>query len=139
MATVARSSEPITRRGHARLREELGRLAAEALLAEPEDRAELEHRVDELELTLQRVTVVEPPEDPTVAGMGRRVVVHVSGAPKPVAYELVGPAECDPVLRRISIDSPVGGALVGRRAGETVEVETPGGRRTVEVVEVGEP
>jgi transcription elongation factor GreA len=138
LATVARSSEPITRRGHARLREELGRLAAAALLAEPEDRAELEHRVDELELTLARVVVVDPPEE-GVAGMGRRVVVHVSGAPKAVDYELVGPAECDPTARRISIDSPVGSALVGRRAGDAVEVETPGGMRTVEVVEVGEP
>ena len=43
----------------------------------------------------------------------------------------------DPAAGRISVESPVGQALVGRRVGDRVEVETPGGDRTIEILDVG--
>jgi transcription elongation factor GreA len=48
-------------------------------------------------------------------------------------YTLVSPVEADPRHGRISIRSPVGEALLGRRAGEAIEVATPGGPRRIEI------
>ncbi len=51
-------------------------------------------------------------------------------------YTIVGPAEADAASGRISLESPVGKALLGRRTGETVDVETPGGARQVVILKV---
>jgi transcription elongation factor GreA len=160
MSTVARQPEPITRKGYERLRAELDHLVtirrrqtADDLRearedgAEPgenvgvaavrDDQAALERRIDELEAALSFVRIVDPPTD-GVAGIGHRVRLRLAADEAPMEYELVGPLEADPGQRRISIDSPVGRAVVGHRAGDVVEVETPRGTRTIEIVALGE-
>jgi transcription elongation factor GreA len=52
------------------------------------------------------------------------------------SYTIVGPAEADAASGRISLESPVGKALIGREPGEEVEVETPGGSRRVRILEL---
>ena len=52
------------------------------------------------------------------------------------SYTIVGPAEADAASGRISLESPVGKALIGREPGEEVEVETPGGARRVRILEL---
>jgi transcription elongation factor GreA len=159
MSTVARRPEPITREGYERLHAELemlvtikrrqiaddlrearedGREPGEnlAVAVALDDHAALERRIDELAAALSAVEIAEPPAD-GVAGIGQRVTIRVGDRGRPVVYRLVGAIEADPGTRRLSVDSPIGRALVGRRAGETVRVETPGGLRTVEVVAVG--
>jgi transcription elongation factor GreA len=140
MATVARQPEPITREGFERLRAELDRLhvvrrreAAEDL----DDQAALERRIEELEASLSFVRIVDPPPG-GVVDVGQRVRLRLARGATPVEYELVGPIESDPSERRISVGSPIGQALVGRRAGDVVQVETPTGQRTVEIVSVGD-
>jgi len=140
MSTVARQHEPISRAGYERLRAELERLVAlrRRQIADgvpAEDSEELEARIDHLTTTLSRVRIVDPPED-GVAGIGSRVRLRMSRGAATQEYELVGPLESDARERRISIDSPVGQALVGRRAGDVVTVEAPAGTRTVEIVDV---
>jgi transcription elongation factor GreA len=159
MSTVVRRPCLITREGHLRLQDELNRLVsterralAEALREAREDGAEpenssvavaldqlgaLECRIGELEAMLSVARIADPPPD-GVAGIGRRVQIRMAGGAEPRDYHLVGALECDPERSRISVESPVGEALVGRRAGEVVEVDTPGGLRTVEIVAVGE-
>lgn len=51
-------------------------------------------------------------------------------------YQLVGSAEADPRGGKISDDSPVGRAIIGHAAGDTVDVETPGGTIQIKVVEI---
>lgn len=51
-------------------------------------------------------------------------------------YQLVGPYESDVPKRRISITSPIGKALLGKRIGDEVRVQTPGGVREFEIVEI---
>jgi transcription elongation factor GreA len=99
--------------------------------------AALECRISQLEAILSVVRIADPPVD-GVAGIGQLVWIRMTGTAEPVDYHLVGSFECDPERRRISVDSPVGLALVGRRAGDAVEVETPSGPRTVEIVAIGE-
>jgi transcription elongation factor GreA len=101
-----------------------------------DEQASLERRIDELEATLALARIADQPVD-GVAGIGQRVHIRILPDATPIEYHLVGAAEADPASGRISIDSPVGQALVGHRAGDTVSVETPGGARTVEIIAVG--
>jgi len=52
-------------------------------------------------------------------------------------YEIVGSDEADPINGRISVDSPIGSALVGRTKGETVEVKTPAGTSSCRILKIG--
>jgi transcription elongation factor GreA len=158
MSIVAREPEPMTREGYERLRAELDELvtvrrpeiADELRVAREEgaepsenstmaavlaDRAAVERRVEELEAALTFARIAEPPPA-GVAGIGRRVRIRVAPATRVLEYVLVGAIEADAATGRISVESPIGEALLGRRAQETVEVQTPGGQRTVEIVEV---
>jgi transcription elongation factor GreA len=140
----------LTRDGYERLREQLralrttarreaserlrearsqgGELAENPELADAlEDQALLEQRIRKLAMQLALARVVDPVDDGT-AGVGTCVRLRHSESGGTLEYELVGSLEADPAQRRISVDSPVGEALVGRRAGDTVEVRAPRGR-----------
>ena len=103
---------------------------AEAL----EERALLERRISELRRRLAQARIVEPAQDGTI-GVGASVRLRTAGSTT-IAYQLVGAAESDPSRGRISVESPVGEALLGRVAGEVVEVDAPRGRRRFEIVAV---
>lgn len=158
MSTVAREPELITREGYERLRAELARLVTSqrrqvaddlrdaradgsapgenaGLAGLLEGQAALERRIEELETTLSLVTVADPP-GLGIAGIGQRIRIRIGGG-GPRECQLVGAVEADPATGGISIASPIGQALVGHRAGDIVEVQTPGGVRTVELLSVG--
>jgi transcription elongation factor GreA len=77
---------------------------------------------------------VEPVLDGTI-GVGAFVQLRTAGGTT-ADYQLVGAAESDPSQRRISVESPVGEALLGHAAGDVVDVDAPGGRRRFEIVAV---
>lgn len=95
----------------------------------------LEGRIQLLRTRISQAVVVEPPASSTAAAFGSRVVVTDEEG-RESAFTLVGSTEANFVAERLSIDSPVGRALVGTRAGDTAEVETPRGRRRLAVVSV---
>lgn len=98
------------------------------------EQAFVEGRIAELERVLAEAKLVEAPPVPGVVGPGSTVVVtNELGEER---FTLVGAAEADPRQGRISIESPVGRALLGRRAGEAVEVETPAGPERLVVLRV---
>jgi transcription elongation factor GreA len=101
-----------------------------------DDAAALERRIEELSVVLARSQIAAPPPA-GVIGIGQRVSVRFAPGATPMSCQLVGAAEFDPAAGRISVESPVGQALVGRRVGDRVEVETPGGDRTIEILDVG--
>jgi len=98
------------------------------------EQARIESRIAELERLLAEAEVVETPPTREVIGPGATVLLQNEEGTE--RYTLVAPAEADPRQGRLSIESPVGRALLGRRAGEVVEVETPAGRRRLEIVAV---
>lgn len=99
-----------------------------------EEQAQLERRIARLDAQLGLAEIV-PPATGGRAGIGSILLVRdADGAT--VEYELVGPLESDVRSGRISIRAPVGQALVGHRAGARVDVATPRGQRTLEVVSV---
>jgi transcription elongation factor GreA len=92
-----------------------------------EDQAFLEGRIQELTQLLSRATIIGDGAAPIGAvSMGSRVTVQESGQ-DPETFVLVGAKEADPRAGRISNESPLGRALLGKRVGEMAEVETPAG------------
>lgn len=100
------------------------------------EQAFVEGRILTLEKMIQNAVIIE--EDKSATGrvsMGTTVVVRGQDGENE-RYTVVGSAEADPSKNRISNESPVGSALLGKRAGDKVKVETPAGTIKLVVVEV---
>ena len=106
-----------------------------ALLEVLEEHVQLERRIAVLEDQLAQVRVVTPTSD-GVAGLGTRVRVRNVETGEIAEYELVGALEADVGNGRVSVAAPVGKALLGRRKGDVVEVETPRGSLSLELLRV---
>ena len=104
--------------------------------AAKENQGLIEARVLDLEASLSRAEVIDPK---TLSGdtivFGATVTV-VDEANKKFVYQIVGRFETDVKLRRISNSSPLGRALIGRRVGDEIEVETPSGEKFYEIVKL---
>jgi transcription elongation factor GreA len=100
-----------------------------------EDQSHLEGRIAELEAVLGNHVLIEEGSADGSVRLGTRVVVADEFGE--TEYLIVGPQEADPTAGRISASSPVGAALLGARAGDTVSVATPSGSRSMEVRRVG--
>jgi len=100
-----------------------------------QESASVERRVAELEARLAGARVAEPGPEVGVAAVGTRVGIRTREG-EVRHYDLVGEGEADPTRRRISSSSPIGEAITGRRAGETIDVETPRRRVRFELVSV---
>jgi transcription elongation factor GreA len=152
----------ITKDGFERLSEELGRLkgegrssvadrlrdaaASEANLCQNaeyfearQEQAQLERRIALLEDRLRSARIVPPRLGNGRVDLGERVRVRDLVSRRPLEVELVGPLEADLAAGRVSVASPLGQALVGRREGEIAEVEAPRGRLGFEVLAVELP
>ena len=103
------------------------------------EQAFVEGRIAALERMLRNARVVSREETRDgVVSLGSRVRVRDLDTGEEVEYVVVGSAEADPTAFKISNASPVGSALMGRAAGETVEVRTPGGRVRYEILSVSD-
>ena len=101
------------------------------------EQAIIEGRIAELEHQLKNVQLLDESELNTdVVHVGSRVKVRDVGRKEDRVYQIVGSTEADSLGGRISDESPVGKALVARAAGDTVEVETPGGTVKYKIVEI---
>jgi transcription elongation factor GreA len=100
-----------------------------------EEQAFLEGKILELETILQNATVVDPDGSCEQVGIGNTVVVSIDGR-EPETFHIVGMKEANPRQRKISHESPIGNALIGKRVGELAEAETPGGKLKVKVLEI---
>lgn len=72
-----------------------------------------------------------------IINVGSHVVVRDKATGENRSYELVGTAAADPFAGKISNESPIGAALLGKSVGETVTVNTPGGALHLEVLSIG--
>ena len=94
----------------------------------------LDGRIQTIEATLARAEIVEERERAGVAQIGSTVVVRDEFGES--TYQIVGPTEGNMARGLMSIASPMGSALLDRRAGDTVTFKTPGGERQATVVSV---
>jgi transcription elongation factor GreA len=100
-----------------------------------EDQAFLEGRIMEIEAILRNSAIIEKSADKGVVSIGDTVTIQEEGF-DPETYYLVGPAEADPRNGRISHESPIGVAILGKKVGDVVEAETPGGRIKFKIVAI---
>lgn len=100
-----------------------------------EDQAFLEGRIMELELLLRQATIVERSPTNDKVSIGSEVIVAEDGRDAEV-FIIVGAKEADPRAGKISHESPIGKALLGRQVGDTTVAETPGGKLTFKVIEI---
>lgn len=94
----------------------------------------VEGRLEELEDMVKRAKIVAKQHGAGKIGLGSTIKVECEGDQD--TYELVGANESDPLKGKISIESPIGKALMGANKGETVVVTTPGGKLEYKVLDV---
>ena len=98
----------------------------------------IEGRIKEIEAKLSNAQVIDPKgvDADGCCVFGATVDLEESKAGESVTYQIVGDDEADLKKGKISISSPIARALIGKYAGDEVEVQTPGGVRKYEVLEV---
>ena len=115
-----------------------GDLSENAEYAAAKDRQSfIEGRIGELEYKLSHLEVIDPanlPKDKVV--FGSRVLLGNLETGEDVKYQLVGPDESDVGNGRISVVSPLGKAMLGRKPGDELIIEVPGGKRAYELIEI---
>jgi transcription elongation factor GreA len=115
-----------------------GDLSENAEYAAAKDRQGfIEGRIGELEFKLANVDIIATdklPKDRVV--FGSKVVLENIDTGDDVVYQLVGSDESNIEKGRISISSPLGKAILGKKPGDELTLEVPGGKRTYELVEI---
>lgn len=119
----------------ARARDE-GDLAENADYANAKEELEfLDGRISELEEVIQTSQITsEKGQKSGGVNVGTKVTVK-SGSNEHI-FEIVGEWEADPMQKKISHESPLGQALIGRKIGENIEVEAPAGKITYEILDI---
>lgn len=84
-----------------------------------------EAKIEELERTLASARVADANSSASIAGLGDKVTLEAVVDQKEYIYTLVGRSETDPAKGYISVESPVGKAVYGKKLGSTVEVQLP--------------
>ncbi len=96
--------------------------------AAKKEKAELEERITRIENILKNVTVVEEDEISTdTVTIGSKVTIYDTEEKEELVLQIVGSNEADPFNDKISHESPVGAALLGKKKGKTVTITTPDG------------
>lgn len=93
----------------------------------------LDGRIDELE-EVTKTAVVVPAAKAGGVDVGTKVTVKVNGGK--IVFSIVGEWEADPINKKISHESPLGKALVGKKIGEVVEVEAPAGKIEYQILAI---
>lgn len=149
---------PMTRAGHTALDQELKTLksverpAVIRAIAEAREHGDLsenaeyhaarerqsfvEGRIKELESILSRAEVIDPATLSGAIKFGATVTLVDEDSDEERTYQIVGEAEADIEKGLLNIRSPLARALIGKDAGDSVEVRTPGGEKSYEVLSI---
>jgi len=93
------------------------------------EQALLEHRIATLEERILNARIISKKEvSKDIVSVGSQVKLRDVAAKETVEYRIVGSAEANPAEHKLSNESPVGKAIIGKKKGETVEVTTPRGK-----------
>lgn len=94
-----------------------------------------ESRIAEVENILQNVEVIKKPKGDSKVQLGSEVKLK-STAGKTKEFQIVGTVEADPLSGKISDESPIGRALLGKKEGESVEITTPVDTTSYQIVSI---
>ena len=150
---------PITRQGFQRIKDELEHMRKVELpknvqaIAEARAHGDLSENAEfhaakerqsiisakmmELETILASVEIIDPlPKTEGKVVFGCLVTVYDPETEKETQYQIVGNAESDVTLGKISLSSPLAQALIGHEEGDEIKFQAPGGKRILEIVEI---
>jgi transcription elongation factor GreA len=96
----------------------------------------LDGRIEELEDVISKAVLVTKDKDCDQVELGCEVTVKIGKKKSQRIFRLVGEWEADPVAKKISYQSPLGQALMGKKVGEEVEVEAPVGKLVYQIVKI---
>ncbi len=98
----------------------------------------LEGKISKMELTLSKVRVIDPSKlDLSEVQQHCRVRMLNVGLNREMEYTIVSESEANLKEKKLSIGTPIAQALLGRKVGETVEVQVPNGTQTLKILEIG--
>ena len=101
------------------------------------EQAQVEERIVKLENMLRKAVIIDESQiDSNTVTIGSTVKVYDTEFEEEVEYTIVGSAEADPYDGKISNESPVGKALLGRTVGDEVDVQVPDGTAKFEILEI---
>ena len=101
------------------------------------EQAKVEARIAELEALIENAEIFDDSNlDTSIVNIGSFVKVYDEKNDEEIEYHIVGSNETDPFENKISVESPVGVALNGKRAGDVVAVHAPAGTINLEIREV---
>ncbi|NUF25729.1 transcription elongation factor GreA [Lactobacillus mellis] len=101
-----------------------------------DEQSVVESRISEIKTMLQYAEVVDVNDvDANEVSVGKKVTFQEADE-EPETYQIVGSAESDPLAGKISNDSPIAQSLLGKKVGDTVTIETPGGAFAVKIINV---
>ncbi|HET8578469.1 MAG TPA: transcription elongation factor GreA [Methylomirabilota bacterium] len=150
---------PMTRAGYERLKAELERLKKERPVlsraigearshgdlsenaeyhAAREKQGFLEARIKELESKVSTAEVLDPPTSGERVTFGSTVRLEDNDG-KETRYQIVGSDEAEPARGRISVMAPLARTLIGKKVGDRVVAQLPGGKKTFEILEANFP
>lgn len=104
--------------------------------AAKEEQSFLEGRIQEVEATLRRAEIIEETTSVEQVSLGSRVTVVEEGATSAETFRVVGTPEANPIDGKVSHESPLGKALLGRQVGDVVTIKAPGGEIAFRVTEI---
>ena len=103
--------------------------------AAKEEQARIESEIQEMEAKLRNCVIIGD-VDTSMVNLGCKVTVYDETFEEEVEYQIVGSTESNPIEGRISNESPVGVALLGKKVGDTASVETPTGVCVLKVLKI---
>ena len=100
-----------------------------------DEQAKIEARIQELEYMLEHAKIIEKVSGDKVA-VGTTVTVQYVDDDEEEEYSIVGSMEADPFENKISNESPIGKAIMDRRVGDIISVESPNGSYDIKIVKI---
>ncbi len=101
------------------------------------EQAEVEEKITKLENILKNATLIDEDMEATgIVSIGSKVKLYDKEFDEEITYTIVGSTEANPAEYKISNESPVGRALLGKQAGDEVEVDAPQGTVSLKILEI---
>ncbi len=100
-----------------------------------QEQEKAENRISEIENILQNLIVIKAPKGDSKIQLGSTVSLR-SDDGKTKQFQVVGTVEADPLEGKISDESPIGKALIGKKSGEQVEIKTPADTTTYKIIDI---
>lgn len=104
--------------------------------AAKEEQAEIEARIVTIENMLRNAEVIDSSTLSDTVSIGSTVKIYDNEFEEELCYIIVGSAEADPFNGKISNESPIGAAIIGHKAGDEVEIDTPDGVVVFKILEI---